>query len=151
VFSPDGTKVMYVRKLNGRRSIWVVNADGSQAHQVTSGFVFASAAWAPDSRRIAVAAFPASKGVTQLFIVRSSGGKRRGVPHVSNPTTALAWTPNGRWITYGGLDGTIWRIRPTGADRKQLGKISNHEIRRLLWSPDGQHLAYGALTREESD
>jgi Tol biopolymer transport system component len=35
--SPDGTRILYTRELGGNASdIWIVNADGSDAHQVTS-------------------------------------------------------------------------------------------------------------------
>ena len=35
-FSPDGSKVLYLRKGGGRRAAWVVGADGSDPHRVGS-------------------------------------------------------------------------------------------------------------------
>jgi Tol biopolymer transport system component len=150
-FSPDGTKIVYVRKQKRRRSIWVVNADGSDPRPIVSGFLFARAAWAPGSRRLAVAEVPAGGGGTKLFVVSALGGKLEPVAHASNVSVALTWTPDGRWITYGGVDGTIWRIRPDGSGREQIGDLPQREIRRLLWSPTGKHLAYAAMKREEEE
>src|SRR4029077_17841474 len=101
------------------------------------------------SRRLAVAEVPAGGGGTKLFVVSASGGKLEPVAHASNVSVALTWTPDGRWITYGGIDGTIWRIRPDGSGREQIGDLPHREIRRLLWSPDGKHLAYAAIEQEE--
>jgi dipeptidyl aminopeptidase/acylaminoacyl peptidase len=150
VFSPDGTKVMYVRKRKGSRDIWVVNADGSNPHPIATRLLFGSAAWAPNSRQIAVAGAVGSQRPTELYLVRASGGDRESVAGVSRLISALGWTPDGHWITYGDLGGTIWRIRPDGSGREQIGEVPDHLIRRLLWSPDGKHLAYAALKNGES-
>jgi Tol biopolymer transport system component len=149
--SPDGTKVLYVRKYKGRRNVWVVNLDGSNPHPVTSGLLIASAVWAPDSKDIAVSGFSARGQGSRLYVEPASGPRRNPLRGVSDVSDGLAWTPNGRWIAYGALDGTIWRIRPDGRDRERIGSLPHHDIRRLLYSPDGRHLAYAAVKVEELD
>jgi WD40 repeat protein len=151
-FSPDGTKVLYVRKDKGRRSVWVVDADGSNPHAVAPGFLLASAAWAPDSKRIAVTGVRREGSDSRLYVAPISARRLKALPGttgVTGVTTAPAWTPDGRWITYG-VDNTIWRVRPDGSGREQIGDLpAHHEIRRLLWSPDGKHLGYAAIKRDE--
>jgi len=148
-FSPDGTQVAYVRKLKGQRQLWVVNSDGSHPHAVATDLLSVSFAWAPDATSLALAAsFIGGRG-NAIYTTPTSDGRPRRVSGSGDATGAVAWTPDGRWITYGGLGGTIWRMHPDGGDRQKIGELPEHLIRRLLWSPDGKHLAYAAIEQEE--
>jgi Tol biopolymer transport system component len=55
VISPDGTKVAYTSSRQGEGpNVWLMNVDGSQPVQLTSGSDYgAQADWFPDSRRLA--------------------------------------------------------------------------------------------------
>lgn len=150
-FSPDGTRVLYVYKWHGRRSVWVVGADGSNPHPVATGFSIVNAAWSPDGTRLAVAGYQAHGRGAFLYVASPSGGAMRRVPGVSGVGAAVAWTPDGRWIDYSARDGEIWRVRPDGSGRRRIGRIPRHDVRRLLWSPRGDHLAYSAFFLDESD
>src|ERR1044072_8828205 len=68
---------------------------------------------------------------------------------IENMTNGLAWTPDGRWITYTTLNGTIWRVRPHGSHRERVADIPDRKARRLMWSGDGRHLAYTARSLED--
>ena len=149
-FSPDGTKVLYLRGHAGSRSVWVANADGSDPHAVSRSLWLAIAAWSPDGRRIAVAGSPHASG-RKLYIASVTGGALRRLRGIGDVANGLDWTPDGRWITYSGFDGKIWRVRPDGTKRQKIGDIPEHDVRRLLWSPDGKHLAYAAMAQQESD
>jgi dipeptidyl aminopeptidase/acylaminoacyl peptidase len=148
-FSPDGTKVIYVRKQKGRRSVWVVDADGSNPHLVADGFLTVTVAWGPDSSRVAVAGVRREGSESRLYLGSVTGRGLKTLSGTAGATTALAWAPNQHWITYGGTGGTIWRLHPDGSGREQVGDLPGREIRRLLWSPDGKHLAYAAMKRQE--
>lgn len=147
-FSPDGTKILYVRKHKGLRNVWVVNADGSGPNQLTRRLWLSAAAWSPDSERIAVAGHSDKSG-SGLYVMSVSGRGIHRLAGVENMTNGLAWTPDGRWITYADLDGKIWRVHPDGSDREWIGGFPDREVRRLVWSPDGRHLAYTARSLED--
>jgi len=146
-FSPDGTKILYVRKHRGSRNVWVVNADGSDPRQLTRHLWLSTAAWSPDGKRVAVTG---SGGAGRhLYVVTVAGRGSHRLAVGENLTNGLAWTPDGRWITYADFDGKIRRVRPDGRGREAIGGIPDREVRRLLWSPDGRHLVYAARSIED--
>lgn len=53
-FSPDGTKVAYAAGTEEEKHLWVVNADGTGARQLSKGIQFGDAypAWSPDGTTI---------------------------------------------------------------------------------------------------
>ena len=76
-YSPDGTRVAFVRNAEGRPDfvdIWVVNADGSNARSVTTAPIPRDtwANWAPDSRRLALINVGSGPGRLELLDVEDN-------------------------------------------------------------------------------
>jgi Tol biopolymer transport system component len=137
VISPDGTKIAFVSNRTtavanfggsmpytyDSHDLYVINTDGTHLHRVTSpapnnygggpfGSVIFSAAWGPDSNRLAVkgtqfvfvngsASYP-----SLVFFIQADG---TGFTYGANLSStgewgAVAWSPNGRYIAvpYGG-------------------------------------------------
>ena len=99
-FSADGTKVTFTSTRSGTEEIWVANADGSGADQMTSmgGANTSNSRWSPDGRTI-------------LFNSRRTGSSDLYVVHVA--TRAIErltddpddeyeprWSRDGRWIYF---------------------------------------------------
>jgi dipeptidyl aminopeptidase/acylaminoacyl peptidase len=176
VFSPDGTRfAFWSRVADGsgigegdpctcQFSLFVANADGSAARNITGNRLFHlnpsfSAIWSPDSTRLAF--FADNGGVNRIYVVPADG---------SSPPVAITdatagrmggdWSPNGEWIAFSqdsieapwvhaiGLvhpDGSEPRILRTQrfagdpADEAGFGGT-------LSWSIDSRHLAYARGT-----
>ncbi|WP_433462325.1 protein kinase domain-containing protein [Spirillospora sp. CA-128828] len=77
-WSPDGSKIAFVRGPATGSAIWVMNADGSGAHAVTSGGGRdMDPAWSPDGRWLAYVRGPVADPV--IHAVRANGAGDRVV------------------------------------------------------------------------
>ena len=114
-WSPDGTRISFIREVGGSANVWVMNAWGHQKRKVTrSGDVgSAGASWSPDGTTLAFAK-PGSGFGDSLHVIRSTapfgapeeliGFKTGGTcsdPGPLGPVVVdrfVAWSPDGTRI-----------------------------------------------------
>jgi len=136
-WSPDSNQIVYFVGDNTsvNRFIWIVNVDGTNAHQLTfnSGD---SPKWSPRGDRIVY-----------------NGGETYGIwlinPDGSNETLLLeddrfpSWSPAGDKIAYvkngGSGSGCIWIMNSDASNQTQ---VTTHMGGAPTWSPDGSQIAY---------
>lgn len=143
-FSPDGSRFAYVSDASGSNEIWVANSNGSQPLKVTS-FTEGSAgspAWSPDGRFIAYDRFHPSQGVTQIFIVPSTGGNPRQFTVDLANHTAPAWSVDGKWIYYRSTRSGPREIWRHDVSSDAVEQITHNSGLRAKPSPDGEYLYY---------
>jgi hypothetical protein len=94
-WSPDGTRLAFVRERAGRPDVYVVRRDGGGLRRVTRRSGYAPA-WSPDGRWIAFIR------AGDIYVVRSKGGGRRRLVNAPSRdafdlrgefATALDWQP----------------------------------------------------------
>ena len=117
-FSPDGSRIAFVRTDRTGSHVFVVNADGSQARRI-GGTNAANPAWAGDGRRLAY------DDIDGIRVVNADGGDQHVVPGTSRaclPTGARcpifvepSWSADGtrlavREVTPGVSTGEIYVI-----------------------------------------
>jgi Tol biopolymer transport system component len=131
-WSPDGTKIVFERDFD----IWVMNPDGTQAHNLTN---FAPApspyepranahspSWSPDGRRIVFAVNPPDpqlRNFFELYLVNADGS---GLVNLTRTELVdenwPVWSPDGTKIAF--VDGKppygVFTITPDGRDRTTL-------------------------------
>jgi Tol biopolymer transport system component len=75
-WSPDGARIAYVSNVRGDLELWVMAADGSGQHPLTSdpGFAHFEPSWSPDGRRIVV--FDDQPGFADVFPGYTPDGRR---------------------------------------------------------------------------
>src|SRR5262249_49739311 len=105
--SPDGKRVVYTvnepvmtaEKSEYLAQIWMANADGSDAYQMTFGEKSSTSPdWSPDGGWIA---FTSSRsGKNNLFLMRSTGGEAEMVTDVKSAVGGFAWSPDSKWIAF---------------------------------------------------
>lgn len=145
-FSPDGSRIAFTvipESPNG--SLWIVPGNGGEPRRLLARLLNPYFSWSPDGHELALSAYIPKQGREGVFLVSAASGRAKLL--TSEPLAEgqpPAWTPDGRWITYAGADGSVSKIRRDGTDRQLLFELPGEEIFGLSWSSDGRHLAYGA-------
>ena len=148
-WSPDGKRIVFTRTKNVYRSlqVYVMRADGSGVHRITSGRYDLRPAWSPDGRWIAY------QSETGIRIVRPDGTGGRHVPTPDRFASFPTWTSDGH-IAYawhseakqdwparcrraGARCGWVWTSEIDGSHRDQLVRG-----RDAHWSPAGTTVVF---------
>jgi Tol biopolymer transport system component/DNA-binding winged helix-turn-helix (wHTH) protein len=140
--APDGKRIAFVSERGGTREIWVSNADGSNAMQLTSlgGPRAGRPSWSPDGRLLAFHIF--------------DGGGIRVVPADGGPPRAAfaeygefpSWSALGHWIYFSrGTDGVfhIWKVSAEGGSAVQ---VTQGEALVAQEDPEGVYLYFSRIS-----
>ena len=136
-FSPDGNKITFDSNRSGHTEIWVSDADGSNAVQLTSLGIqeTGSARWSPDGTQIAFDSRVG--GESNVYIVDSHGGVPRKLATDIHGNNVPRWSHDGAWIYFeNGEDArqpSVWKVSPNGGHAIRLA----NEGERPIESPDG--------------
>jgi Tol biopolymer transport system component len=105
VWSPDSTKIAFCgHQGDGNWAVWVMNADGSNPHQLTHPRAVAlggsggdsPCAWSPDGKKIVYWSWQPHGG--ELFIANSDGSEVHQITHWDGGDDATNWLPDGRIV-----------------------------------------------------
>jgi eukaryotic-like serine/threonine-protein kinase len=140
-YSPNGRKIAFESARGGTPSIWVSDADGSHAVQVTSFKTHAGTPrWSPDGRQLLFDSPEA--GNWDIYVVEPDGGRPHRVTTDASADATGTWSRDGRWI-YFMSDRTgraeTWRIRPSGGKAEQITRNGGGYA---MESEDGRELYY---------
>jgi hypothetical protein len=103
VWSPDGRQIAYdaFDHQSGAGAIYVIDVDGTHEHRLTTSFAAFSPEWSPDSARLAFLRYLREEDEdTDLAVVARDGAGGETFLEHTGFTTAMAWSPNGKWIAY---------------------------------------------------
>jgi imidazolonepropionase-like amidohydrolase/Tol biopolymer transport system component len=107
-FSPDGKKILFTSDAGGGDNIWVMNADGSNAKQITKETfrLLNNAAWTPDGQYIVARKHftsGRSLGAGEIWLYHISGGgglqltkRKNDQQDVNEPIVS----PDGRYVYF---------------------------------------------------
>ena len=150
-WSPDGQTIALHRASDtvSLTQLWVMNADGSQARQLTSDGVGAlEAAWAPDGERIAFSSFfypPGKYPPAHIYVINADGSGRQQVTSGSAYDLFATWAPDGRifflrkaagWDSF---DGDVYAVQSDGSALTRV--TTGAHVGGFALSPDGTTLA----------
>jgi imidazolonepropionase-like amidohydrolase/Tol biopolymer transport system component len=160
-FSPDGKEIVFVSDRSGATNVWISNADGANAKQITSdtNAMFVSPSWTSDGRYILVSRMKPKAYLSglELRVYDVAGGSGLAVgPERSggegqpdkNIVGAIS-PPDGRYFYYatrrsGPEEGAKWQLarRDLRTGEEEILTSENGGAFRPALSPDGTKLVY---------
>lgn len=166
-WSPDGKIIAYSHRFQQssvtRSEVWLVRADGSDAHALNAGgppVQDSGPAWSPDGTHLA---FERGDGDTSsIFLVRSDGREEKQLTGAGlNFGDHPAWAPDGTKIlfrsnpddpTQGFQQSDLFTIRTDGTGLTRLTRSQpNLQYLSATWSPDGRWIVTGLVQRDSHD
>ena len=92
-WSPKGDKLAFVCRAEGRFQIFVSDADGLNAQQLTTYGHNEDPSWAPDGRYIAFASTFGSSKIFNIAMIKSDGTNLKQLTFSNSGYTDPSWGP----------------------------------------------------------
>ncbi|HYT68772.1 MAG TPA: hypothetical protein VEL51_20270 [Vicinamibacterales bacterium] len=130
----DGRRIGFSTRRDRETSLYVVNADGTNARVVARSLeLHGTPAWAPDGQSITVAAIV--NGAPRLFTIPLDGGSPS--PFAEEYSVDPVWSPDGDLVVYSGPDiGTMFQVKAISRTAKAF------PLPNLTLSRGSRHLAF---------
>ncbi len=136
--------VYAVQTTSGGSDLYLMNADGRGAQQLTHDGTSSSPAWSPGHRQIAYRSKP--NDVADIYVMNANGsGAQQITKDNGTDNDYPSWSPDSQQIAFvsnasGKSD--VWTVSASGGKARQLTSNSTAKSQSPAWSPDGQHIAY---------
>ncbi len=147
-FSPDGSRIVFVKNEKGTRTLRLMRSDGSDLRMLCSyeaNVQYFSPRWSPDGRKIVVAKWSPEKSQKIYLVSLATGEQQRltqeeGLACESNP----CFSPDGEYIIFDSDRTGIVNLYAYHLGSRQLYQITNVLGGAMMpdVSPDGEKLAY---------
>jgi hypothetical protein len=137
-WSPDGTKITFIRGFLASSEIYLMNADGSnQTRLTTDRFFDAGPAWSPDGSRLAFSS--GRDGNLEIYVMDADGTGQIRLTTDPGPDSAPAWSPDGTKIAFTDRFGSRAAIYVMNADGSGRTSLTNNAA--ADYDPSWQPLA----------
>jgi TolB protein len=146
-WSPDGDQIAFAREYptqGYRAEVWVMNADGSDSHQIAST-LGSGPEWSPDGSEIVF--YSDRDGNSEIYVMDADGANIRRLTDTPAPEYWPDWSPDGTQIVFrSDRDGNaeIYKMDADGSDPVRLTDHSAEDSR-PDWSPDGSEIAWSSF------
>jgi dipeptidyl aminopeptidase/acylaminoacyl peptidase len=146
-WSPDGSRIAFVRYQAGDSGIYLMNADGTDVLQVTDGTSDASPTWSPDGTHIAFAR--EASGNADIYEVNADGTHVTRLTDDRLQESSPTWSPDGSRLAFDGWDDasggqppSTVRLYVMNEDGTGIRALGPENVAGAAWSPDGSEIAF---------
>jgi Tol biopolymer transport system component len=156
-FSPDGSKIVFVKNKLGTHSLMVMESNGSSPRLLSSfeeNVQYFSPRWSPDGSRIAVAKW-APGGEQKIYLVNPETGGQERLTSGANLTSEAnpCFSPGGDYLFFDSDRSGIVNLYAYHFESKRLYQITNVLGGAMMpdVSPDGRRIAYVSYSSKGYD
>ena len=145
-YSPDGKRIAFTSARTGGLQIWVADADGANAVQVTSSRAWnGSPRWSPDGRylsydEVARGSVKGAKG--DIVVIPTGGGPARRVTPPDSHEHLPSWSADGRSIYYESDRTGELQLWKTAFPSGESVQVTDAGGAAAFESPDGRWVYY---------
>jgi Tol biopolymer transport system component len=150
-WSPDGSQIAFRSNRGSNSSIWVMNADGSDPHQLLPGDAYmGDPIWSPDGSRVAFSSdqdLASGSFGTSIWIANADGTDPIRVTFEEGGDIVTGWSPDGsglvfmRSVDQSDYSWDVWTVNVDGTHERQLTTWPGYDGG-AIYSPDGMSLAF---------
>ncbi len=147
-FAAD-TSLVYLATRGGADGIWRRSAGTAlEVWKPAQGPVVGAAAISPDGVRMC---FPVRhQARSTLRCSAADGTAPQTIAESLDVRGAASWSPDGKWITIGAMEGTGLRIFKIPVDGGSPVRLVDSVSFNPVWSPDGRFILYSGTSRARS-
>jgi Tol biopolymer transport system component/DNA-binding winged helix-turn-helix (wHTH) protein len=149
-FSADGQRLTFTSTRSGTEEIWIANADGSAATQMTSvgGANTSNSRWSPDGQSLVYNS--RRSGSSDLYLLDVSTRATRRLTDDPTDEYEPRWSRDGHWIYFVSTRSgrrEVWKIPAAGGPAAQVTRRGGGAA---FESPDRRWIYYAKDTRPSS-
>jgi Tol biopolymer transport system component len=161
-WSPDGTYILWRQFDNTSTTstyndLWIMNADGTNARNLTNSPAQDYGVWSPTENVILVRAYDPNAPISQnlsLYLTTPTASALN--PIIENVDfTAYAWSPTGAYISFLMQrvvnDQSLYDLYTVQGDGSNLTLLVANVAQNHAWSPTGEWIAYTDLNGANVD
>ncbi len=144
-WSPDDQQIAFGSDAGGRWQIWMMNADGTNPHPLSTPAPGNAPVWSPDGQLIAFKSD--HEGNDNIYIVSPDGRGQRRLTQNTAINSTPTWSPDGKRIAFWSTrDGpaNIWVMNRDGSDPVNLIRNAGLDTELPSWSSDGKQIIFHA-------
>jgi TolB protein len=150
-WSPSGQQIVFVSERAGGDDLWIMNADGTDPHQLTANAnkfqIDGDPSWSPDGTTIAFVRVSQRIGSdfhAHVYLVDAMGGTPRRLTSGRASDVDPDWSPDGKKIVFLRASGVAVDIYVVNADRGGLRRLTRSALKEQspAWSPDGKRIVF---------
>ena len=148
-WSPNGRQILYSGNATGRINLWIMNSDGTGAHQLLhSDDAQSGAIWSKDGQSVVYEQDRGGDEIYDLYTVPAAGGTPQALTQTDQISeTNPHFSPDGKWLAFQHKEkqGSSVNLAMMDWNTHQVRLLTHEKDPKrswdiVTWSPDGKTL-----------